>query len=51
MTNELYKSLDDLVEENKELIIKLELADSVIANLRLEIKKSEDGQLDSVVTR
>jgi len=46
MANELYQRLDDLVMENKELTIKLELSNSEIANLRIEVKRLEDGQLE-----
>lgn len=37
--------LDDLVNENAGLIIKLQLADTEIGNLKLEVERLEDGQL------
>ena len=45
MANELYQSMDGLVEENKELTIKLSLAETLVADLKIEIKRLEDGQL------
>lgn len=46
MTNELYQRLDDLIKDNKELTIKLAVADSEIANLKVHVKVLEKGQLE-----
>ena len=49
MPNELYTSIGELVRKNEGLTIKLELADAVIACLRLDVKRLEDGQLELTV--
>ena len=45
MANELYQRLDDLVDKNEELTIKLALANSEIANFKIEVNRLEDGHL------
>jgi nitrogen fixation/metabolism regulation signal transduction histidine kinase len=49
MTNQLYQNLDDLLEKNKELSIKLKLADSEVASLRVKVKNTADGNLELLV--
>lgn len=46
MTNELYHQLDDLIAHNKDLTLRLKLADTEIANLKIEVRRLEDGQLE-----
>lgn len=45
MTNEIYKNLDQLVGDNKELKLKLQLANDEIASLKIMIEQLESGQL------
>lgn len=45
MTNILYQSIDDLVQDNAGLTIKLQLAKTEIGSLKLEIERLEGGHL------
>ncbi len=47
--NELYQSLDRLLDLNTALTIKLGLADTEVARLKLEVSRLEDGQLTLTV--
>lgn len=46
MSNELYQQLEDLLAENKELVLKLKLADEEIATLKIDVGLLKDGQLE-----
>ena len=47
--NKLYHSLDQLLDLNTALTIKLGLADTEVARLKLEVTRLEDGQLSLTV--
>lgn len=45
MTNELYQRMDELVRENAGLILKLQVAEIEVDNLRSEIERMENERL------